>query len=65
MDFEDSYFSQLTVEACKAHMFSDASGVGYGGYIAKEAGKSMLGEVYRPLKQKKDHAFCFMSKPYR
>jgi hypothetical protein len=27
-------------------MFSDASGVGYGGYIAKEAGKSMLGEVY-------------------
>jgi hypothetical protein len=27
-------------------MFSDASGVGYGRYIAKEAGKSMLGEVY-------------------
>jgi hypothetical protein len=27
-------------------MFSDASGVGYGGYIAKEAEKSMLGEVY-------------------
>jgi hypothetical protein len=27
-------------------MFSDASGVGYGGCIAKEAGKSMLGEVY-------------------
>jgi hypothetical protein len=46
MNFEGSYFSQLTVEACKANMFSDASGVGYGGYIAKEAGKSMLGEVY-------------------
>jgi hypothetical protein len=27
-------------------MFADASGVGYSGYIAKEAGKSMLGEVY-------------------
>ena len=46
MNFEGSYFSQLTVEACKANMFSDASGVGYGGYIAKEAEKSMLGEVY-------------------
>jgi hypothetical protein len=27
-------------------MFSDASGVGYGGYIAKEAEKSMLDEIY-------------------
>jgi hypothetical protein len=45
MNFEGSYFSQLTVEACKANMFSDASGVDYGRYIAKEAGKSMLGEV--------------------
>jgi hypothetical protein len=30
----------------KLSAFSDASGVGYGGYIAKEAEKSMLGEVY-------------------
>jgi L-aminopeptidase/D-esterase-like protein len=37
LNFEGSYFSQLTVEACKANMFSDASGVGYGGYIAKES----------------------------
>jgi hypothetical protein len=45
MNFEGSHFSQLTVEACKASMFSDASGVGNGGYIAKEAGKSMLGAL--------------------
>ena len=42
MNFEGSYISQLTVETCKANMFSDASG----GYIAKEAWKSMLGEIY-------------------
>ena len=46
MNEKGSDFSQLTNETCQVNMFSDASGEGYGGYIAIEASGEKTGEVY-------------------
>ncbi|VDI74251.1 Hypothetical predicted protein [Mytilus galloprovincialis] len=45
LNADGALFSQLTNEACDVNMFSDASGEGYGGYIA-EAGNSKMVEMF-------------------